>query len=307
VENQGADSLQAFAERLIALGLGGWDATFMLRPEQCQLLQLAAPAVTPEELRSAVRYQIREMVSVHIDDLTIDVLNVGDGQEKSAGQLFVVTTENTVIRDAMALADVMRWNVSVIDIQEMAHRNLQSALASVNALPDRATAALVVVSERQALLTISAKGELYYSRRLDLPEGFLAMEWSAGIEFFEDNVDAYEPVVEYVPGYDTSYVPGGAAASGSDTDRAERFLVEVQRSLDLWDRTWTSLPLAGLRVYAGERSFDLSAWLSQEMGQTVTTFEVEGLFKGADSALPEDRMTCLPLLGILLRTENRTS
>ena len=305
VERQGTDSMDDFVARLRAQGLGGLDARFMLRPEQCQVLQVTSPAVAPEELRSAARYQIREMVDVHIDDITLDVMHVGDGQDKSSGQLFVVTTPNAVVREAMALADTMQWPVNVIDIQEMAQRNLQSALAQRAGVPDRADAALVITDERLAVLTISAKGELYYTRRLDLPAGFMGMSWGQGAAV--EAVDAFTPVSEYVPDYSpdsTSYgLEAGAlsSASSSDADRVQRLVVEVQRSLDLWDRSWSSMPLNGLRVYAGERSAEMAVWLSRETGQPVTAIDPEAMFTITRSAVEQDRAYCLTLLGILLR------
>ena len=59
VERQGTDSMADFVRRLQGLGLKGHEARAMLRPEQYQLLQIDAPAVAPEELRSAARYQIK--------------------------------------------------------------------------------------------------------------------------------------------------------------------------------------------------------------------------------------------------------
>jgi len=305
VERQGTDSMEDFVARLKAQGLGGLDARVMLRPEQCQVLQVSSPAVAPEELRSAARYQIREMVDVHIDDITLDVMHVGDGQDKSSGQLFVVTTPNAVVREAMALADTMQWPVNVIDIQEMAQRNLQSALAQRAGVPDRADAALVITDERLAVLTISAKGELYYTRRLDLPAGFMGMSWGQGAAV--EAVDAFTPVSEYVPDYSPDSASYGleagalSSSSSSDADRVQRLVVEIQRSLDLWDRSWSSMPLNGLRVYAGERSAEMAAWLSRETGQSVTAIDPEVLFTITRSTVEQDRAYCLPLLGILLR------
>jgi MSHA biogenesis protein MshI len=321
VERQGTDSLDVFAARLAALGLQGSEAIVMLRPEQYQVLQIAAPAVPPEEVKSAARYLIREMVDMHIDDLTLDVLKVGDGQDRASGQLFVVVAPNVAINDCMALAGQMLWPVSTIDVQEMAQRNLQHAFAKRDGLQDRATAALMIVSERQALLTVVAKGELYYSRRLDLPEGFLSMEWGTSVEFFDDQPDDFAPVAEYkpvaaytpVPDYAPveEYVPG-MASSGLDmttgADQAastpgQRVVVEVQRSLDLWDRTWTGLPMAGVSVYAGDRSLDLAAWLSQELGLVVQPMDLDGMFPALAPLAPLEKLTCVPLMGVLLRQE----
>jgi MSHA biogenesis protein MshI len=311
-ERQGTDTPEAFAARLSAMGLSGHAATVMLPINQCTLLQIAAPAVPPDELRAASKFLIRDMVEQHIDDLTLDVLHVGDGQDKGAGQLFVVTAPNAAIKDAMALAGSMQWPVSVIDIQEMAQRNLQSALAARQGLGDRATAALVVVNDRQALLTVCAKGELYYSRRLDLPENLMAMEWGKEAELFDDPPEAFTPVAEYAPAPDYApvdeYVPAYAGGMGVETpaaavaaDPVQRFVVEVQRSMDLWDRTWTQLPMAGLSVYAGERTVDLAALLTQELGQVVDAMQLDSLYPALASAGPQEKLACAPLLGVLLR------
>jgi MSHA biogenesis protein MshI len=307
VERQGADSMEDFVRRLQGLGLKGLVGHIMLRPEQYQLLQIDAPPVAPEELRAAARFQIREMVNVHIDDITLDVMQVGDGQQKGPNHLFVVAAKNEVVRDVMTLGDALNWKVPVIDIQETAQRNLQSALARHDGRLDRADAALLISDERQAVLTISANEELFFTRRLDLPAGFLTMPWGAVHDATADAVpDAFTPVGEYVP----DYAGGGtlAAATSSDhgdADRVQRFVVEVQRSLDLWDRTWSSMPLGGLRVYAGERSAELATWLSREMGQTVTAMALETQFAGLQAIPMADQIYCLPLLGVLLRTETR--
>ncbi len=307
VEHQGNDSLEDFVRRLQSLGLKGMVAHAMLRPEQYQLLQIDAPPVAPEELRAAARFQIREMVNVHIDDITLDVMQVGDGQQKGPNNLFVVAAKNEVVRDVIALGDAMHWKVSVIDIQENAQRNLQSALAKQEGRLERADAALLITDEQQAVLTISANEELFFTRRLDLPQGFLTMPWGVAHEApAEAPPDAFTPVSEYVPAYAGGGTSGATPTADQDgTDRVQRFLVEVQRSLDLWDRAWSSMPLAGLRVYAGERSAELATWLSREMGQVVSAIDLEVQFPGLQAVAMADQIYCLPLLGVLLRTETR--
>lgn len=321
VERQGADSTEDFVRRLQALGLKGFDACFMLRPEQYQLLQIDAPAVAPDELRSAARYQIREMLQTHVDDVTLDVMRVGDGQQKSTSHLFVVAATNAVVRGVLDLGDAMQWSASVIDIQETAQRNLQSALAARDGRADRANAALVLVDGQQAVLTISANEELFYTRRLDLPEGLLAGSWLGGGDAnagAADSAQSFSRVDEYVPDYSVGGVsygndytetragrPAPATGDAADDDQAQRFLVEVQRSLDLWDRSWSSMPLNGVRVYAGERSDELSKWLGAQLGQTVVPMDVNALFPGFEGGTMNDKALCLPLLGVLMRTESR--
>ena len=305
VDTRGTDSDEAWQERLGSLALNGAQVQALLRPEQYQLLQIEAPKVEPEELRHAARYQIREMVDSHLDDLTVDVLYVGDGQSKSGQLLFVVAARNDVVRQLGTLAQTMQWPLNVIDIHELAQRNLQSAIAARSGKFDQATACLVVVSERQAVITIAARGELFFSRRLDLPEGFMDMQWGDGSGVLAPAQDAYTPVGEYVPDYAASpFSTDTAASMGGELDKAQRVVVEVQRSLDLWERTWRDLPLASFHVHAADRTQALADWLSMELGQTVLAIDTTPLCEGLDAQPRATQMACLPLLGLLMRTED---
>ena len=319
VEHQGSDSLGEFARRLDGLGLKGLPAQVMLRPPQYQWLQIEAPGVAPQELRAAARYQIREMLDTHVDDVTLDVMRVGDGQHKGTAHLFVVAATNTVLRAITDLGEQARWTIAVVDVQETAQRNLQNALARSEGRPERANAALVLADDGQAVLTICANDELFYTRRLEIPQGFLAGALGRGDTAAVLANDAYAPVAEYVPDYGVGGVsvgsdysvaapPGAASAAdpaSQEAERAQRFLVEVQRSLDLWDRAWSSMPLAAVRVYAGERTQELAQWLTSELGQPVVPMDVGAWFTGLDTGAPHDQPFCWPLLGGLMRSESR--
>lgn len=325
VERQGSDSIDTFVQRLQDLGLKGLDAHIMLRPEQYQLLQIESPNVPPAELQAAARYQIREMINTPVDDITIDVMRVGDDQQKGKGHLFVVAAANAVVHGVLELGAAMRWVTSVIDIQDTAQRNLQNALAARSARGEHANAALVLVEGQQAVLTFSAHEELFYSRRFALPDGFLTMSWGHESEaaLAPVTVDvatgSFMPVDEYVPDFGAGGASYGNNSSGTnaihpagaaarvvvDEEQVQRFFDEVQRSLDVWDRTWSSKPLDSLRVYAGERSEELAKWLAARSGQTVQTFDVKTLFPGFESGSASDQALCLPLLGVLLRSESR--
>lgn len=313
VARRGDDSWEAFADRLTALGLRDAAVTGMLRPEQYQFLQIDAPKVPPEEMRAAARYMVKELVSAHIDDVTLDVLKVGDGQHKANEQLFVVAVANALVRELLDLSDRMKWDVRTIDIQETAQRNLQSALARQEQRADRADALLTVADDRQGVLTISANDELFLTRRLELPPGFMTMAWMGDSAAAATAVgQGFVPVTEYVPdyavqgaSYGSDYSAGSVDYSATGQGPHQRVLVELQRSLDLWDRSWSALPLHSVRVAAGARSQEMAQWLTQDLGQSVQAFDESAMFPGW-AALPEgERMACWPLLGVLLRTETR--
>lgn len=286
VLRSGGDNPAELARQLAALGLRGKAVRAMLRPAQYQILQIDAPAVAPEELRTAARWQIRDMVSVHMDDLTLDVLKVGDERVRATGSVFVVAAANAVIREVMQTAQAARCSVEIIDIQDLAQRNLQSALARRLGTSERAHAAIVMMDDSQALLTICAYDELFYTRRIDLGAGFMQAAWGqTATAGFESDLTL--------------------AAAGQDTDRAQRLVVEIQRSLDLWDRTWPMLVLDRIGVQAGARTAELAGLLAQELGQAVAPLDVAALFPGFEGGSEADRQLCWPLLGVLLRHEDR--
>lgn len=336
VERQGNDNAEDFAKRLGALGFKGRPARLMLRPAQYQVLQIDLPAVPPEELRAAARWQVREMVAQHIDDLTIDVLRVGDDQARTATHLFVVAAPNAVIREAMAMAAATRAKVDVIDVQDLAQRNLQTAHARQAQSLERAQAALVVTDEAQAVLTICANGELFYTRRIDVGAGFLQASWEAqaaaaspdgGLAAGYGAPGGYDAGYGAAPAYgtaggygealgtgygndyggasgygDSGYGGAGAGDYGAGLpDSVQRLVTEIQRSLDLWDRTWSMLPLGGVSVQAGARSQELATTLGQALGQSVTLLDVAALFPGFTDSGDADSRLCWPLLGALLR------
>ncbi|OIN90646.1 MAG: hypothetical protein AUJ20_13740 [Comamonadaceae bacterium CG1_02_60_18] len=320
---QTGDNPDQAARPLLELGFKGLDTTLMLSVDQYQLLQIDTPNVPPEELRSAARYQVRDMLQTHVDDVTIDVMRVGDGRQQGSGHSFVVAAPNAEVARVTALAQAIDAQLSVIDIQETAQRNLQNTLAQHDGVLDRANAALVLVEGQQAVLTISLNEELFYTRRFDVPEGFLTAVWGQGVLAAPPEVDGFTPVQEYVPQHgggdisldsvflaESAAPPNAATAPQSsvttpndDDDKAQRLVLEVQRSLDVWDRTWSSLPLNRVRVFAGPRSAELASWLTLQLGQTVTAVDIMPVFTGLEALAAADLARCFPLLGVLLRSD----
>lgn len=311
VLRKGADDNETFFRRVQSLGLAGCEIRFLLRPDQYQLLQIEAPQVPDDEIPAAARWKIRELVDAHLDDLTVDVCRVGDPVDGHAGQLFVVAARNDLVREMTQLGQRLQGQVQVIDVWDMAQRNLQSAAARKDMGRVMAQAAVVVIDPEHCLLTISANGELYYSRRIDLPRDFLAMALQTGMAqerpLAETAPDPYGAAEDYLPGSGIDaiepyagmeYVPG-ASSDGAQ----QRLVVEIQRSLDVWDRTWSALPLEGLKVFAGEHSGELASWLSRELGLDVTVLDVVEQFAGfrLDPDAGDEQLLCWPLLGVLLR------
>ncbi|MBC7701678.1 hypothetical protein [Aquabacterium sp.] len=306
LERRGADSAPAFARRIKALMLPIKDVIAVLPLDRTQILQIETPTVPPEEIKAAARWRIKDMVEAHLDDLTIDVMRLGDGRSRTIQHLYVIAVVNSAINETNALLNAAGMELAVIDICETAQRNLQNAFAEAQGQREGATAALMV-HESKCLLTISANDEMFYTRRLEWDETVFGHQpddaaratatpaYGQGVLSQQtlESVDMVDYSVE-VPEFGTAH----------DTPR---LVIELQRSFDVWERSWPDLPLSLLTVHAGAGSASLASIIKRDLGLPVEPMDISTLFSGLDgeAVTAEVLEACVPLLGALLRHEAR--
>jgi MSHA biogenesis protein MshI len=139
--------------------------SLLLSLNEYQLFALDAMNVPPEEIKSAVRWRLKDMLDYHTDDATIDVFDIpGDTHNNGRNaSLIAVVARNQLIAERQNLFKQTRLNLQVIDIADMAQRNLSCLLA-----PEGRGLAMLSFDENGGLLTLTFNNELYLSRRLDI-------------------------------------------------------------------------------------------------------------------------------------------
>ena len=139
--------------------------TTVLAGGEYQLLSLEAPAVPREELKTAVGWRLKDMLDFPLADATIDVFDIpGDPNGTQRGSsVFAVAARNGAVSRRQALYAECKIGLSVIDIPEMAQRNI----ASLFETPGRGIAVLSFDADG-GLLTMTFNGELYQARRIDV-------------------------------------------------------------------------------------------------------------------------------------------
>ena len=248
-------------------GMKNFQCTTLLRPDQYQILLVEAPAVKPDELKSAVRWRIKDMLDYHVDDATIDVLDVpvpaGAGQR--AHYMYTVAARNDTIRSTIERFAAAGMPLAVIDIPDTAQRNL----AARRETDQRAVVALTF-DGHGGLITVNFGGELYLSRRLDITDAQLA------------------------------------EASGDERTRVlDRVLVETQRSLDHCERTYPFFALG--RVLLGPLPEDagLREHLAANLYLPVEALDLAELVELPDEWTPAEQAKWLKLIGAGLRVEKK--
>lgn len=147
------------------LDFGRHQCLAVLPAADYQMLLVEAPNVPALELKTAVRWRIKDLLDYHVQDATIDVLDipVEDGGTARPHSMYAIAARNEVIQGCIDRFSAVRIPLSVIDIAETAQRNIATLVEP----PDRGVA-LLYVGHTQSLLTVSFHGELYLTRRIDL-------------------------------------------------------------------------------------------------------------------------------------------
>ena len=199
-----------------------------LMPEaDYQLQVMEAPEVPDAELKSAVRWRLKDVLDYPPDAATVDVFSVpADPNAPTRGKsVYAVAARNELIAERMASFSEAKLSLKAIDIPEMAQRNM----AAMFETPDRALAMLNLAPER-GLLTFTAGGELYLARSIDV--GLSQLQTAEG--------DLRNQLLE-------------------------RVVLEVQRSLDHFDRQFSYLPVSKLILAPLPEDIGLHGQLSESL------------------------------------------
>ncbi|MDG0857233.1 hypothetical protein [Roseateles puraquae] len=271
------------------------EAIALLEPNDYQILKVDTPQVPQDELKAAARWQVKEMVDADMAELTLDVMHVGGDVERAQRQLFVVAARNRAIQALTEGAAGIHAEISIVDVWETALRNLLTRQARQDDLATRACAA-IHIDATQSLLVVCSGDELYYTRRIEADPGLLAR---ARGEQTETSPQDLPLGFEYQPG-------GSFDVAGS---QESPLVVELQRSIDVWERSWPELPLARLYVVSAEHGPEVAALIQRELGQRTVALDPFAAFAPAAPPPEGERMqalqACLPLLGAALRAEGR--
>ena len=151
--------------------IGTCDFITLLTPSEYQMLMVESPNVPANELKTAVRWKIKDSLSYHVEDATIDVLSIPAGKSGSeqVRSVYVIAASNITIKKYIALFEQAKIDLGMIDIPEMAQRNI----AALFEQGDQALA-MLAFDENGGLLTFTASGELYLSRFIEINVGQLS-------------------------------------------------------------------------------------------------------------------------------------
>lgn len=248
--------------------LKSYACTTLMAAGDYTVSQVDAPNVPAAERKEAVRWGLKELVDYPVDSACIDVLDVPmDGV--GAGRqasLFAVSAPEQAVRKRIASFEAARIPLLAVDIPELAQRNVAALFEDENR-----GLAFLRLDDKGGTLTLTFHGELIALRRVEISSTQLA---------------------------------------DSDAGRREmamdRLVLELQRSLDNFDRQYSHVPISKLVVAAYPQPENLVGALGENLYVPVLAMDLAQVmdFPGLpDLAEPQRQVMNLLLIGAALRSD----
>ncbi|MFZ5555176.1 MAG: type IV pilus biogenesis protein PilM [Pseudomonadota bacterium] len=163
-----------------SVALDRYACTTLLESGTYQFLTVDAPNVPDAELKSAVRWRLKDLLDYPVEQATVDVARIPPRDGGKARSLLAVAVQNDVLEAHTRRIVDADIPLKAVDVPEMAQRNLSALYDGGQGV------ALLAFDASGGLLTVSYGGELYMARRIDLTAGQLQ---DANVELRREHFD----------------------------------------------------------------------------------------------------------------------
>ena len=230
-----------------------------------QIVQVEAPEVLPSEMRSAIRWRVRDAISFSVDEAAVDVFETPEPVRRTQNRmLFAVAARDSAIQRVAGALKPVAKGFHAIDIPELCLRNLSALLPQ-----DQKGVAVVALGAGFAQLVVTRQGVMYLTRRIDTGGRFETR----------------------------------AAAPDQPID-AGSLALELQRSLDYYESQYDQTPIGDLVIApANDQARQLAAALKSEIGLRISVLDVRETFSVHKSGELVTDWPSLMALGAALRVE----
>jgi MSHA biogenesis protein MshI len=240
---------------------------FVLNPDEYQFLQVEKPQVEKQELQSALRWHIKDLVDYHIDDVVLDYLTLPVDNMP----LQVVATRKSVIQSRVDLLSGAHCQIASIDIAVQAARNLIDKVKSVR--PDTSIG-LLNLWDTNAKISVLLNHDLYINRLTNIGAESLN-------KVSEDDIDSQSIV--------------------------DSLAVELQRTFDYYESYSRQAPVSQLIIMSNTRPIaNLDEMIQARLGmdcQIITPSQFDALDIEITQQTTDLPDTCLMAIGGALRVE----
>ncbi|ODS23341.1 hypothetical protein AB835_09295 [Candidatus Endobugula sertula] len=170
---------------------------FVLDDEDYQLLTVESPKVPDDELREAVTWKIKDLITFPIDDVLIDVFLFPENN-RSTKKIANVVVHRDVIQNISSFVESVGLNLLAIDVPEMSYRNYIETTEY-----HEKSIAVVLIKENYGKLIVVQNSHVLFSRSFsipyngglfdNLPESEIALELQRSLDYYERQLKQIVP------------------------------------------------------------------------------------------------------------------
>jgi len=196
-----------------------------------QISAVEAPNVPEAELKTAMRWRMKDVIDFPVEQAIYDLIEIpsGSGAAGRARWIYVVAARSELVKTYVERFDDAKVPLSVIDIPETAQRNIAALYERENR-----GVGLLYFDDAGGMLTVTSGGELYLARRFDFT-----------MTQIRQGNDAYRE------------------------DLYGRVLVELQRTLDNFERQHSQIVLSRIMLGPEPEPTPLAEYLRSNLGLEV--------------------------------------
>ncbi|WP_156948290.1 type IV pilus biogenesis protein PilM [Marinobacterium jannaschii] len=186
-------------DRIEALGLNGSRAVTVLSPGSYQMMLVEAPEVPLDEVKEALRWRIKDLISFDIEETAIDFIELPDDAYRGRSKMiYAVAAEKAQVDMLAGWIEIIGMELAVVDIPELAMLNLAQIKAD-----SPAGMALFSLGSPSSGINMLTEAGLYFTRALgyDAKRAESSPEDSANVAVLEiqRSLDYYESQVGMPP------------------------------------------------------------------------------------------------------------
>lgn len=119
-------------EAVLRNKLQGTKCNWILNPSYYRLLLVDTPNVPASEYKTAIRWQVKDIVNYPLDDVAIDIFFPNQDPQSNINKIFVVVAQSSFLQQTITTITNCQLEPAFIDIREFASRNLITTISPTN-------------------------------------------------------------------------------------------------------------------------------------------------------------------------------
>ncbi|MDT8282611.1 MAG: pilus assembly protein PilM [Gammaproteobacteria bacterium] len=255
---ESADQLIQLARYIRANNLKKQSCVVVLEEAQYNLIQLSSPPVADDELRSAVRWGIKDLVNYPVEDAVIDVFRV-PVQGHREGKIYVVAALKDEIQKTVDFIRKTGLKLHAIDIEELSLGNIIEQMSDY-----QRGVAVLYVGNLLGSINLFSNSALYLSRKID-----------TGLSALEE-------------------VQKQGASSEAMEQVYESIILELQRSLDFYESQFSRPAITKLVIAPGHPVLQgFCDYASNHTGLSVELINLAQVYTDSTELDDENQASCL--------------